>query len=92
MIANRFEEEFDAVYSTMIGTINEECRVPGIENAFAEGNSCQREYTMALAARDRICQQLGLEDPNEDLEILLGCMEAIQWDLCRRMYALVRFF
>ncbi len=92
MDTDQFEEDFDAVYSTMIGTMRREYRVPGIENAFAEGGKCDREYTMMVAARERICQQLGLEDPNEDLEIMVGCLEAIQEELCRRMYALGRFF
>ena len=79
------QEMIDDIYATMTGTMEKAYCVPGVENAFAPGSFCDACYTQMSNCRQRIWDRLGDED-DEDVERMICAMEAIQQELCRRMF------
>ncbi len=78
--------QFEDIYETMLGLRILQACVPGVENAFAEGTLCDRAYEDMRRAYERLCMRLGVTDNDKDLDDMVYAMEAIQQDLCRRMY------
>ncbi len=78
---------FEDIYETMLGLREEGFQVPGVENAFSDGSLCAESYEKMRSAYARICFRLGVQDEDPDLETIVSAMEAIQRDLCRRIYA-----
>lgn len=61
--------------------------MPGVENLFAVGNTCERCYAEIRDAYDRICARLGQKDEDADLEIILNA----EMEICRELsYAMFR--
>lgn len=79
-------ENFAEIYETMLGFRTPEAYVPGVEDAFSEGSLCQREYDRMRGAYERLCTRLSAGDEDPDLNTIVDAMEAIQRDLCKRMY------
>lgn len=77
---------FEDIYETMLGLRIPEACVPGVEDAFSEGGLCQREYDRMRSAYARLCSRLGAGDEDPDLNTMVDAMEAIQRDLCQRIY------
>ena len=61
------ENLVDDVYATLIGVAGEAYQVPGVENAFAPGEYCDRRYADMTAHRQRLWERLGSED-DEDID------------------------
>ncbi len=81
-------DRFTEVYETMLGLLEPEAQVSGVDNAFAEGQTCARAYEEMRNAYERLCRRLGCADEDPDLNSMVEHMEVIQKDLCRRMFAL----
>ncbi len=81
---------FDWVYETMLGLLEPEAMLPGIENAFFGGSFCAREYETMRSAYLRLCQRLGVADEDGDLNCMIESLENIQRELCRRIWELHR--
>ena len=79
-------EHFVKIYETMLGLRIPEASVPGVVDAFSEGSLCQREYDRMRDAYERLCTRLGAGDEDPDLNTMVDAMEAIQRELCERMY------
>lgn len=77
----------EKVYLSMLGELTEP--VPGVRNAFAPGQPCERLYRQIYEAKVRLCEQLG-EEENDDLETILDCFFEINRQMCLRMYRLGR--
>lgn len=80
--------EFTKIYETMLGFLEPEAQVPGVANAFDEGSVCAGKYAGMRSAYERVCARLGGGDEDKDLNEIVDCMEAIQRELCERMYRL----
>ncbi len=80
-------KNFESIYQTMLGLLEEEYCVPGVEDAFAPGSLCAREYEAMREAYDRVCRRLGKEE-DRDLDEMVYALEQIQEELCRRFYNL----
>lgn len=80
--------KFSDIYETMSGFLEPEAQVPGVANAFDEGSICARKYADMRSAYERVCTRLGARDEDRDLNEIVDCMEAIQRELCERMYRL----
>ncbi len=80
--------EFQKIYDTMRGLLEEWARVPWVDNAFEEGSRCACAYEDMRSAYERLCERLGVCDEDQDLDIIVDSMEAIQEELCERMYML----
>ena len=72
----------------MLGLLEPEACVPGIENAFADGSFCADQYEKMRSAYERLCARLNVRDEDQDLNTMVDSMEAIQKELCRRFYLL----
>ena len=74
------------VYDTLHGDMRPGCRVRRVENAFAEGKTCDQLYTQVREAYERICKRLQSGEADEDLETIVRSMWGDCDELCFRMY------
>ena len=81
-----FQHKAEWVYMTMVGHIEEAYRLPGVEDAFAEGSYCMERYCTAMDAYERLRNRMGVVDEDNDVEIIIRAFEDIQQELCYRMY------
>ncbi len=56
------------IYESMLGELVEP--LPGIDNAFADGQPCAQWYAQIYAANCRLCQRLQVEE-DPDVECIL---------------------
>lgn len=75
----------EKVYLSMLGELTEP--LPGVGNAFAPGQPCEKLYQQIYEARCRLCDRLG-EEENEDLESIIDSFFEINRQMCIRMYHL----
>lgn len=75
------------VYMTLQGELEVSSAVPGVENLFDEGKPCCTHYEEMLCAYERLCERLGVEDEDADVEILINSLMSITDILAKRMYA-----
>ena len=79
-------EKFKQIYETMLGLLEPEACIPGVENAFADGSFCAEQYEKMRSAYERLCTRQNVGDEDRDLNTIVDSMEAIQKVLCRRFY------
>ena len=81
------------VYATLLGeyVLNPGERVPGVPNAFEPGTECARLYDRMDEIRQRLWERLDSPE-DEDVERLIGCLEAIRDHLCLEMFRQGRRF
>ncbi|MBQ2997216.1 MAG: hypothetical protein IJE22_08315 [Oscillibacter sp.] len=75
----------EKVYLSMLGELTEP--MPGVGNAFAPGQPCEKLYQQIYEAKCRLCDRLG-EEENDDLESILDSFFEINRQMCIRMYRL----
>lgn len=81
------QDDFIAqVYYTLNGSNLPEWRIPGVENAFAEGKPCMQLYESAYDAYQRLRERLGVIDEDADVEIIFNSLMEITRLLCIEMY------
>lgn len=80
------EELSELVYYTLVGELSPPFAIDSIENAYSNGSECDRLYNEVCDAYDRLRQRLGVEDEDEDVEIIIGNLLSIQQILCLKMY------
>lgn len=81
-------ETFDEqVYNSLNGFYIPEQNVPGVENAFQTGMPCMQLYEAASDAYERLCHRLGVQDEDEDVEIIFNSFAQITKILCLKMFA-----
>lgn len=74
------------VYDAMQEGEPEIFSVPGVENAFAEGEKCCNLYEQVYHAERRLEERLGVDGHDDDVETIICCLQDIQEELCFRMY------
>ena len=72
------------VYESMLGERN--FPIVGVEDAFAEGGVCEREYEKMREAYACICQRLGVGEEDAELDGMIDSMERICRELCMNMF------
>lgn len=81
------QEDFaKRVYNTLNGYYIPSFRVPGVGNAFADGQPCIELYGEALGAYQRICARLGTGEEDEDLEVIVNAFIRISEIVGLKMY------
>lgn len=78
--------QIENIYNTLIGVINEEYCVPGVENLFAEGGECDRAYEQMLEAYARLRDRLGVADEDADAEAIIDSLLKIQRLIAVKMF------
>lgn len=76
----------DQVYDTLQGVLIPEACIEGVENAFAEDCECTRLYAEMLEAYERLCDRLGVQDEDEDVEVIINSLMSINHVLAHKMY------
>ena len=81
------------VYATLLGeyALHPEDRVPGVPDAFGPDSECARLYDRMDEIRQRLWERLDSPE-DEDVERLIGCLEAIRDCLCLEMFRQGRRF
>ena len=79
-------EWMERIYETMVIGVEDGYGVPGVEDAFLPGSYCMERYEQMRAAYDRVCDRLGVEGEDQDVEAMLQALSDIQKELCYRMY------
>ena len=78
----------ELVYESLIGELVDP--IEGVPNAFASGSFYEKQYQEMLNAYARICDRLGSGDEDEDVEIIINSLLAIQRKLCMELFDLAR--
>ena len=74
------------VYDTLNGDMLPGCEVPGVENLFADGATCELLYRDIYDAERRLEERLGVEPYDDDVEMIVSKMFDIVEEMCRHMY------
>ena len=74
------------VYYTLIDAYIPGHGAPGVENAFAEGQPCLELYNNAHDAYQRLCDRLGVEDEDDDVEIIFQSLLMLSEILGLKMF------
>ena len=64
------EQFIEDVYNTLEGCLVAAACVPGVENLYAEGKHCMELYAEIQDAYGRLCDRLGVQDEDADVEII----------------------
>lgn len=78
----------EAVYYSLIGELIDP--IPGVRNAFGEGEQCSQMYTEVQEAYQRLRERLKIEDEDADVETIIDSLLMIQKLLCVEMFELGR--
>ena len=74
------------IYYTLAGELQEQARIPGVENLFGSGSPCANAYADMLDAYARLCDRLGEEDEDEDIEIIISSLRFIEKEMATKMF------
>lgn len=74
------------VYLTMQGALCPEYCVPGVENAFTDGQPCAVLYAQMLEAYERLRIRLNAGAEDDDIEIIIDSLLNISQILAYKMY------
>ncbi len=72
------------VYESLQGTL---CHPhPDVKNLFGAGMPCERWYAEMLDAYLRICNRLGGDEEDDDVEVIITSLLRIQREIALQMY------
>ena len=80
-------QDFDAIYSTVMGRQGEGFQVSWVDSGFAEDSGIRQAYEELWAARDNLCRRFGLDWEDDDLERIMDAVLTLESDLARRIFA-----
>ena len=78
--------QIEEIYDTLFGVMEAEAGMAGVENAFARGTPCERWYKEMGDAYLRLCDRLGVEDEDEDVEVIVNSLLAISRELGLQLF------
>ena len=80
------EKFFDYVYATLTDQLEDHACLPEVENLFEDGMLCEKCYSDMLDAYERLCERLGVQDEDADVEIIINALLSICKEVGYRMY------
>ena len=76
----------EEVYDTLLGEYVDGAEVPGVQNIYAPGGPCDRNYTAMLEAYERLCRRLNCRDEDPDVEIIIDSLLENQRMIALKMF------
>ena len=64
----------EMVYLSLTGELTPDQSMPGVENLFADGSECDGLYEKMWKAYQNLLDRLGLEDADDDAEIIINSL------------------
>ncbi len=80
------EEIADKVYGSILGMLVKEARLPWVENEFEPGKPYHKNYNDMHDAYERLRERLGVEDEDDDVEIMINALLDNEQILCLKMF------
>ena len=81
-----YKNKMEWAYQSMACYMIEKYRMPGVDDAFAEGSECAELYREIWEAYGRLRDRLDVQDEDKDVETIINAFEEVQRELCYRMY------
>ena len=79
-------DDFDMIYSTIVGQMRRTGGVPWVKNIFVEGTAYNKAYQDFWTAREHLCARFGIEWEDPDLELFMDGILDLEEDLARAMF------
>lgn len=64
----------EQVYLSLLGQLNPEYALEWVGNIFTDGSDYDRRYGDVLEAYERLCQRLGTDGEDDDVEVIINAM------------------
>ena len=77
----------EQVYASLLGQLQPEYALDWVENIYTEGSSYDRLYADVLAAYARLCERLGADEEDDDVEIIINAMLDNERTVALKMFA-----
>ena len=74
------------ILDTLLGEYVDGAGVPGVENIYAPGGPCDRNYCAMLEAYERLCRRLNRRDDDPDVEIIINSLLENQRIIALKMF------
>ena len=74
------------ILETLLGERIDGTGVPGVENIYAPGGPCDRNYAVLLDAYERLCLRLNRRDYDPDVEIIINALLENQQMIALKMF------
>ena len=81
-----YETVAEVVYDILMGDRVEHPSIIPVENLFEEGSTCERLYSEIFDANERLCQRLGVQGEDEDVEMIIGSFFTMMRIVGERMF------
>jgi len=76
----------EMVHDTLCGQLVDGVCVPGVENIFPNGSRCEDLYCSVYDAYQRLCQRLGTDGEDKDVETMINSLMEIEREISYHMY------
>ena len=78
----------EQVCDCLLGQLVTEKTLDWVENIYTDGSEYDRNYAAVLAAYGRLCQRLGTDEEDDDVEIIINSMLANEQVVALKMFEL----
>ena len=78
----------EQVCDCLLGQFVTEKTLDWVENIYTDGSEYDRNYAAVLAAYGRLCQRLGTDEEDDDVEIIINSMLANEQVVALKMFEL----
>ena len=79
-------EDFEAIYETLIGQRIPQTAVPGVESIASEGTAYSEAYQTLMEARMNLTRRFGMDFEDEDLERIMNAIAVIEKEIAKGMF------
>lgn len=76
----------ELIYETLLDVLVPAYRLPCVENLFAPGQPCYENYNDVLDAYERLRERLGVENDDEDVEIIITSLLSMGKTVALKMF------
>ena len=78
--------DFEAIYETLIGQRTPETAVPGVETIAGEGSAYSAACETLMDARLSLTRRLGMDFEDKDLERIMDAVSVIEREVAKGMF------